>query len=76
MLQPWLVLVLEEGLGSSFHHVFNHLSFPLALFSHSNLGDMRVAGQFQSSLWKEGEVLAGFALGKRERKAEIGLIGV
>jgi hypothetical protein len=57
VLQPWLLSVLEEGLGSSFHHVFGHFSFPLALFSHSTLGDLHVAGRFQSSFREEGEGL-------------------
>jgi len=48
VLQQWLLLDLEEGLGFSFHHVFGHNSFPLALFSRSTLGDLHAAGQFQS----------------------------
>jgi len=68
VLQPWLLPVLEEGLGSSFHHVFGHFSFPLALFSRNTVGDLHVAGRFQSSLWEEGKGLlhaAGrFRLGK------------
>jgi len=44
VLQPWLLPVLEEGLGSSFHHVFGHFSFPVALFSRSTPGDLHVAG--------------------------------
>jgi hypothetical protein len=63
VLQPWLLPVLEEGLGSSFHHVF----------SRSTLGDLHVAGWFQSSLWEKGEGLlhaAGqFCSGKRVRHA-------
>jgi len=66
VLQPWLLPVLEEGLGSSFHYVFSHFSFPLALFSRSTLGNLHVAGRFQSSLWKKERVccmqLAIFAL--------------
>jgi len=48
VLQLWLLPVLEEGLGSSFHH---------ALFSRSTLGDLHVASRFQSFFWEEGKGL-------------------
>jgi hypothetical protein len=68
VLQPWLLPVLEEGLGSIFHHVFGYFSFPLALFSCSTLRDLHVADQFQSFLWEVGEGLlhaaSRFCLGK------------
>jgi len=68
VLQPWLLPVLEEGLGSSFHHVFGYFSFPLALFSRNTLRDLHVAGRFQSFLWEVGEGLlhaaSRFCLGK------------
>jgi hypothetical protein len=72
VLQPWLLPVLEEGLGSSFHHVFSHFSFPVALFSRSTLGDLRgwsilvLFGKRERACCMQ---LAGIALGKRERPA-------
>ena len=68
--------ILEEGLGSSFHHVFSHFSLPLALFSRSTLGDLHVASRFQSSLWEEGEGLlhaAGCPFGEEERSPSLSL---